>query len=169
MARKPGYSDNKSFLHVIGNELTCDCRLRWVFELSKNTKNEVLREALHRIQCVLQQGNKEHEPIDYFENAIAKQAHSVQDDDAPGYYDENGYNPMLDSVKINSGHLNSVLKMTPEQLPCPQEYSEPTELPLQRESIGLMDLSWRSAANTLSIQITVIFSALLLSCYFRNY
>lgn len=129
--------------------------------MSKNTKNEALRETLHRIQCVLQP--KEHISPDYFENSIQKQSHPIQDDDVPPYYDETAYS--VDTVRIGGGHLNTVLKMTPEQLPCPQELSQPTELPLQRESISLMDLSWSSSATTVFSHAIVMLSASCLSSY----
>lgn len=59
-----------------------------------------------------------------------------------------GANVETSNVRIGTGQLTSLLKLKPEDLPCPQELIEPTELPLQRESIGFMgDLSWRSNGN----------------------
>lgn len=132
----------------------CDCRLRWVFNLSKNTKNELLREVLHRIQCILQP--KDHIPSDYFENISQKQSSVMLDDDVQTYYDENNFN--VETIKIGSGQLNTVLKMIPEQLPCPQELAQPTELPLQREPINLSNLSWSNKSSCifgLSIKLVV--------------
>lgn len=65
-------------------------------------------------------------------------------------YDDLSYGADADTsnVRIGTGQLSSLLKLKSESLPCPQELIEPTELPLQRESIGFMgDLSWRSNGN----------------------
>lgn len=127
---------------LAANELICDCRLRWVFNLEKYTKNEDLREYLLRIKCYQQTKEKVQ---DLYENNIQKEAHGLQDDDAM-YYDEMaGYGAGERSTRIKGEQVNNLLKMLPEELPCPQELMAPTELPLQRESIGLMDLSWRSS------------------------
>lgn len=137
-----------------GNHLTCDCRLRWVFNLSKNTKNEDLRESLHRIQCVLAP-KPTHLSNDFFDNTLKKPLHhhNMPENDLDEYtYDDLSYGADADTsnVRIGTGQLSSLLKLKSESLPCPQELIEPTELPLQRESIGFMgDLSWRSNGNRL--------------------
>lgn len=141
---------------LLGNHLTCDCRLRWVFNLSKNTKNEDLRESLHRIQCVLAP-KPTHLNTDFFggiENTFKKplhHPHNMPDMDLDEYgYEELSYGADVETsnVRIGTGQLSSLLKLKSETLPCPQELVEPTELPLQRESIGFMgDLSWRSNGN----------------------
>lgn len=144
------------FSSFLGNHLTCDCRLRWVFNLSKNTKNVDLRESLHRIQCVLAP-KPTHLNTDFFggiENTFKKPLHhnhNMPEDDLIEYnYEELSYGADVETsnVRIGTGQLSSLLKLKSENLPCPQELIEPTELPLQRESIGFMgDLSWRSNGN----------------------
>lgn len=131
------------YLFRIANDLICDCRLRWVFNLEKHTRNEDLREYLHRIQCIEQPNtNKKVSSLD--ENTIQRESLGLQDDDAMYYDGMTGYGTGNDeSIRIKGEHVNNLLKILPEQLPCPQELMAPTELPLQRESIG-MDLSWRS-------------------------
>lgn len=137
--------------------MTCDCRLRWVFNLSKNTKNEDLRESLHRIQCVLAP-KPTHLNTEFFggiDSTLKKPLHhhNMPDNDLEDYaYEDLSYGADVETsnVRIGTGQLSSLLKLKSESLPCPQELIEPTELPLQRESIGFMgDLSWRSNGNRL--------------------
>lgn len=63
-----------------------------------------------------------------------------------------------------------LMKQQMNKLPCPEELSDPTELPLSRESIGL-DLSWLSSSAShrtftisslyLSVIISILFSVTL--------
>lgn len=151
------YQSNSILYFFAANELVCDCRLRWVFNLEKHTKNEDLREYLHRIQCIEQAKTKVQ---DFYENTIQKEANGLQEDDAM-YYDEMagyGVGGGDGSIRIKGEHVSNLLKILPEQLPCPQELMAPTELPLQRESIGLMDLSWRSNAPISSYSVPLLLS-----------
>ncbi|XP_063697098.1 connectin [Culicoides brevitarsis] len=151
-----------SVLELTGNQLTCDCRLRWVFNLSKNTKNEDLRESLHRIQCVLEPKPTH---LDYFGGSssnlgMKKPFSHLPDNDLDDYtYEETNYGADDNTnTRIASGKLTGLLKLRSENLPCPQELIEPTELPLQRESIGFMgDLSWRSSGNRAILEVTLMF------------
>lgn len=100
------------------------------------------------------------------DNTIQKPSHNLQDGDIPQdyEYDDLNYGADIDTsnVRIGNGHLSALLKLKPEQLPCPQELTEPTELPLQRESIGFIgDLSWRSGSGTLVVSQFGKFSIVL--------
>lgn len=126
-----------------------------MFNLEKHTKHEELREYLHRIQCI-EQPTKKVAPVD--ENNIQRDPYGLpQDDDAEYNSYDDGFGDGS-SIRIKGEHVSHLLKMAPEQLPCPQELMAPTELPLQRESIGLMDLSWRSSATGVIAHHSVVFT-----------
>lgn len=58
------------------------------------------------------------------------------------YIDEVNYENQL-----KNDNVIQLLRFNEELLPCSQRLSDPTELPLSRESIG-MDLSWRSDVSS---------------------
>lgn len=69
------------------------------------------------------------------------------------YIDETNFDNQLNGIggtnigvggRIGKGNIAQLLQLNEEMLPCTQRLSDPTELPLQRESIGMVDLSWRT-------------------------
>lgn len=146
------------------NRLICDCRLRWIFDLRRKTKNEDLRQSLQRIECFYEGGI--HGNADLLghahglggggvaaaggaadgsgtNNNLLQDPTLFQRPNGPNdngeYIDETGYENQLS----NNDNVVQLLRFNEEQLPCSQRLTDPTELPLSRESIG-MDLSWRS-------------------------
>lgn len=95
---------------------------------------------------------------------------NLPDNDLDEYtYEDLSYGADSDTsnVRIDNRQLSPLLKLKSESLPCPQELIEPTELPLQRESIGFMgDLSWRSNGNKLvAIQMWILGITSTITCY----
>lgn len=116
------------------NDLICDCRLSWLIELKNQTKNEQLKEALDAIECSLKKQLKDpmqhhHKASRISHNAI-DQPHQVTAEEDPEYYDDEP-----------DGKTFFLTSLTATKLPCPTDESDPTELPLSRESIGF-DMSW---------------------------
>jgi len=113
--------------------------MSWLFDLKNATKNDDLRASLDDIECVLKKPKDAAFPKanDIFHNNIgagngAGNAHGVVvNEDETEYYDD-------EPDKIKQHHL---MKLQVADLPCPEEPSDPTELPLSRESIGI-DMSW---------------------------
>lgn len=75
----------------------------------------------------------------------------------------------------NNENIVQLLRWKEDRLPCSQRLTDPTELPLQRESIGI-DLSWRtdagggaSTAHNNSKVSLVSCLTLILSCTFVIY
>lgn len=68
--------------------------------------------------------------------------HRIYNDDLDNY--ENELRATDDLQKsIDGNAMIELRKINVEHLPCTEDLSDPTELPLSRESIG-MDLSWLS-------------------------
>lgn len=109
--------------------------MKWVYELRKLTKNEDMRQSLQRIECTFDDVSQ----VNLIDNAIKQPPHGPNDD---GQYVDASYD-----VDLSRGNINQLLEWSEEQLPCPQRLTDPTELPLSRESIG-MDLSWRSTESS---------------------
>lgn len=134
------------------NQLLCDCRLRWVFDLRKKTKNDELRQSLQRIEC-------------YYDNKDPFGPHAIDNslNARPNGPNDNGdYNEETEADLQRSGNVIQLLRFDEDQLPCTRQLSDPTELPLSRESIGI-DLSWRSdiennSSSTSSIVLVNTFS-----------
>lgn len=113
------------------NDFICDCRLSWLIDLKNTTKSEDLRLRLDDIECLMK---KPKEPFQKTNNKILHNAIDrppQETEDEPEYYDDepDGKTYQLTNLKVAA-------------LPCPEETtSDPTELPLSRESIGF-DHSW---------------------------
>jgi hypothetical protein len=125
--------------------------------LKNQTKNEDLRVSLEEIECLLKKPmNTFHHPRQLNHNAI-EGSHGLHHDseDEPEYYeDEPG-------AKILTVTL---MKLKQSELPCPEEASDPTELPLSRESIGF-DMSWVKVISPASSTLRVsLCSSLLIAC-----
>lgn len=122
------------------NRLVCDCRLKWVFDLRRKTKFDDMRQSLQRIECHYDDASSSHLGIVIDNTLLHQPPHGPNDDGQ--YEDEPAYD-----ADLSRGNVIQLLRFGEEQLPCPQRLiSDPTELPLPRESIG-MDLSWRSTDN----------------------
>lgn len=134
--------------------MICDCRLSWLIDLKNQTKNEELRTALEEIECLLKKSKDPlfHKTHKIFHNAIERPQHEPEDETE--YYDDEP-----------DGKTVTLMKLKSADLPCPEEASDPTELPLSRESIGF-DMSWvkvvsSSTSSTLRISLC---SLLLIAC-----
>lgn len=131
------------------NDLICDCRLSWLIELKNQTKNDELRGSLEDIECLLKK------PKDVFQktskilhNAIERPPQDVEDETE--YYDDEP-----------DGKTFTLMKLKASNLPCPEEASDPTELPLSRESIGF-DMSWVKVVSSTSSTLRISLCSLLL-------
>lgn len=142
-----------SFFLSAENDLICDCRLSWLIELKNQTKNEELRVSLDEIECLLKKSKDSllHKTHKIFHNAIERPQHEPEDETE--YYDDEP-----------EGKTVTLMKLNTTELPCPEEASDPTELPLSRESIGFdMNLVkvFTSTSSTLRISLC---SLLLIAC-----
>lgn len=124
-----------------GNPFVCDCRLSWMYDLRNRTKNIDLRRSLDRMVCTLDKLLYEQSKHTR-SNLKLNINHRVYNDDLDNY--ENELRASDDLQKsIDNNAMIELRKINVEHLPCTEDLSDPTELPLSRESIG-MDLSWLS-------------------------
>jgi hypothetical protein len=133
--------------------LICDCRLSWLIELQNQTKNDDLKISLNEIQCLLKKSKdkikKMSEILD--QNSIEKPLQEPEED--AEYYDDESEGKICQLTKLQLAHL-----------PCPNEtHSEPTELPLPRESIGF-DMSWVKVVSSSSSKNSSICVFLFFIC-----
>ena len=149
---------------VTDNELICDCRLAWIFDLKNRTKNFELKYSLEEIECIVKtkerpNGGKIRVNAD---DVMKKQ--ELNDD--VEYYDDESYD---DQKKT------PLLQIKQRDLPCPQEYREQLEHPSTREFIGF-DLSWMHSSATqtshrlmvnLSLALITHFACSRLDAYLR--
>ncbi|XP_055698112.1 connectin-like [Phlebotomus papatasi] len=145
-----------SVLGISDNRFICDCRLRWIFELKNRTRNDDLRRSLQDVDCIL--FDKNSVPEEIFTNAVKE-----KNDRVPGdYYDDAGYDAqedtfVFDNRDIDDGQKVQVLRFEAENLPCPEELNDPTEVPMSRESIGMVDMGLRSSAVSWTLVAASIF------------
>ncbi|KAG4074394.1 hypothetical protein HA402_000373 [Bradysia odoriphaga] len=137
--------NNTSILSLSGNPFVCDCRLNWMYDLRNRTKNINLRRSLDKMVCSLDKS--QYDPSKHTRsNNKFNFNHRNYNDDSDNYENELGpYDDLQKSIDGNA--MIELRNINVEHLPCTEELSDPTELPLSRESIG-MDLSWLSGAGT---------------------
>uniref|UniRef100_A0A1B0CSF8 Connectin n=1 Tax=Lutzomyia longipalpis TaxID=7200 RepID=A0A1B0CSF8_LUTLO len=147
-----------SVLGISDNRFTCDCRLLWIFELKNRTQNDELRRSLQDVECVLYDRNSVPEEI--FTNAVKE-----KNDRVPGdYYDDAGYDNQDDTFVLDhrdvfdDGQKVQLLRFGAENLPCPEELSDPTEVPMSRESIGMVDMGLYSSASSWKLMAVSLFA-----------
>lgn len=141
------------------NDLVCDCRLSWLIELKNQTKNDKLKEVLDGVECSMKKLHKDsshHQKTSRISHNTIDQPHHVTAEEEPDYYDDepDGKTFFLTTLLVPS-------------LPCPTEESDPTELPLSRESIGF-DMSWvkvvtSSSNNVKYSQLSTLLLAVVIS------
>lgn len=131
--------------------MICDCRLSWLIELKNQTKNDELRTSLDDIECLLKKP-KDHiqKTSKIFHNAIEQPPQQAEDE--PEYYDDEP-----------DGKTVHLMTLKTANMPCPEEASDPTELPLSRESIGF-DMSWVKVVSSSSTLRFSLCSLLLAVC-----
>lgn len=136
------------------NDFICDCRLSWLIELKNQTKSEELRVKLDEIECLMKKSKDQFQKTSkILHNAIDRPPQEAEDE--PEYYDDepDGKTYQLTNLKTTT-------------LPCPEETtSDPTELPLSRESIGF-DMSWVkvvSSSSSLRFSLCAILLAVCLN------
>lgn len=118
------------------NDFICDCRLTWLIDLRNQTKNEELRLSLDEVECLLKKPKDafHHHKSSRIDHNTIERPHGVEDE--PEYYDDE---PEGKTVRL--------MQLKPANLTCPEEASDPTELPLSRESIGF-DMNWVKVLQT---------------------
>jgi hypothetical protein len=129
--------------------------LSWLIDLKNQTKNEELRVSLEEIECLLKKPKNplHHKSHQLDHNAIERPHHESEDE--PEYYEDE---PDAKILTV------SLMKLKQSELPCPEETSDPTELPLSRESIGF-DMSWVKVISPASSTLRVsLCSSLLIAC-----
>lgn len=112
-----------------------------MYELRNRTKNIDLRRSLDRMVCTLDKLLYDQSKHTRSNNEFNFN-HRNYNDDSDNY--DNELRSFDDLQKAIDGNAMIELRnIKVEHLPCTEDLSDPTELPLSRESIG-MDLSWLS-------------------------
>lgn len=120
------------------NHFICECRLRWIYDLRNHTKNGNLRDSLESLACTLERPNHDLNDPRYHFNYKISSRHSQLDFDYI-QNDLNSNNNVQTSTNIRPKVLKEVVQLftiDANHLPC-EQVAEPTELPLQRESVGM--------------------------------
>lgn len=140
--------DLNSYFYLDGNNLTCDCKLAWIWGLRNETKNTKLRDALEELTCFLESNNATQKinsedlgrnqpryiPNKYVNNN--SRADNNEDDDEAENDDYTEYDEDDEKEKENeNSHFRSkstdstdsnkcckkhLFELKPEELPCPQ-------------------------------------------------
>lgn len=131
------------------NRFICECRLRWIFDLHNQTKNRELKQSLERITCTLEHT---HQVIN--DNTLNDPRYQIHFETGPRQVQPMDFDVHND-LSIPSNHLNErqkshpsmtekveLLNLNPNQLPC-ETVTDPTELPLQRESVSGYDIGFK--------------------------
>lgn len=144
--------------YVTDNELICDCRLAWIFDLKNRTRNFELKYSLEEVECSMKtkerpSGGKIRVNVD---DVMKKQ---VLNDEVAEYYDDESYDEQKKT---------QLMQFKQRDLPCPQEYREQLEHPSTREFIGF-DLSWmRSSAPQTTLHRMMSLLSLALATHFTR-
>lgn len=116
----PNLTLNFFSFHLLDNDLICDCRLSWLIELKNQTKNELFKETLDKVECTMKQDSNFHKTSRIVHNTIDN-PHQVNSEGLDFYDDD------------EEGKTIRLLELKPSDLPCSEDTSDPTELPLSRE------------------------------------
>lgn len=130
--------------------------MAWLIELKNQTKNDDLRTALDDIECLLKKVKDPfHKTSRIDHNTIEHPSMHVVEEDEPEYYEDEP-----------DGKTVRLMQLKPSNLTCQEEMSDPTELPLSRESIGF-DMNWvkvvsRSTSSSSSLTLSISLLLLLI-------
>lgn len=139
--------------------------MSWIFELRNRTKNNDLRRTLERTTCFLETSTANALTVENNSNQYnyktAQRTYSTGNEyDLEDPFHRNDLGNQLDDLEPKPNHVNrelvELLRMDANHLPC-ESLTEPTELPLSRESVG-MDLSrvFQFSASPAAIQGNII-------------
>lgn len=161
------------------NRFICECRLRWIFELHNQTKNRELKQSLERITCMLEHTHQVNN--DNTLNDPRYQIHFETNHAQPLDFDvhndltvpTNHINARHSKIHSSMAEKVELLNVNPNQLPC-ETVTDPTELPLQRESVSGYEIggfklfasgavSHVIATNFIATAILAISSSIILS------
>lgn len=142
--------------------------MRWIFDLHNQTKNKDLRHSLERITCTLEHT---HQVIN--DNTLNDPRYQIHFETSPRYSQPLDFDVHND-LSVQSNHLDmqqqqqqrnhqkqphttvtetvELLNLNPHKLPC-EAVTDPTELPLQRESVSGLDIGFKLFSSDVA-QIT---------------
>lgn len=146
------------------NELICDCKLNWLIELRNRTRSQQTQQSLDHLKCLLAAGNNI--PEELLLNAIQPISGGGGSSDyiSDEILADSDGEEVRSVVDLGEGSLINLF-MLENTLPCHGDESDPTSLPMPRESTGFHDSSGQSVVQTLSSPlgtVIVIFSAFVI-------
>lgn len=160
--------------------------MRWIFDLHNQTKNRELKQSLERITCTL-----EHTPQVMPDNTLNDPRYQIHFETSPRYSQPLDFDVHND-LTVQSNHLDmqhqqqqqrnhqkqphttvtetvELLNLNPHKLPC-EAVTDPTELPLQRESVSGLDIGFKlfssdvsQISNCMATTFLALLGALILS------
>ncbi len=130
--------------------------MTWLIDLRNQTKNEELRASIDEVECLMKKTKDTfHHKTSRIDHNTIERPHAEEDE--PEYYDDE---PEGKTVRL--------MQLKPVNLTCPEEPSDPTELPLSRESIGF-DMNWvkvlQTSTSSSSLRNSINFYVLLISSF----
>lgn len=134
------------FILFLGNSLVCDCALNFLNELRNRTSSAETQKSIDSLQCLLADVNQI--PEEVFLNTLPDKEprHSEYGDYIS---DDSDIHP----VDLQSGTMVNIRAF--DQIPCQQDDSDPTSLPMPRESIGFRDSAGTVASSSICTIILV--------------
>lgn len=136
MAHFRSLQSNVEYINfLVGNQLKCDCRLSWIYELRNETENNELKLSFEQLTCItdepeagnnfiVQTTQKPSEEIEYDVNADSLQYDDqdleYEDDVSSEYENEPGKPPR-----------KKIFDIPLEKLPCPEMQRATTEMAMK--------------------------------------
>lgn len=137
------------------NELICDCKLNWLIELRNRTRSQQTQQSLDHLKCLLAAGNNIPEELLF--NAIEPIGSDYISDEL---VDTDG--EQVRAVDLGEGSLINLFLLE-NTLPCHGDESDPTSLPMPRESTGFHESGGQSVQTRTSFgTVIIIFSAFVI-------
>lgn len=111
--------------------------MTWLIDLRNQTKNTELKQTLDEVECLLKKTKDSfnHHKASRIDHNTIERPHG-EEDEPEEYYDDEP-----------DGKTVRLMQLKPANLTCPEETSDPTDLPLPRESIGF-DMNWVKVLQT---------------------
>lgn len=132
--------------------MICDCKLDWLIELRNRTRSVTTRQSLHRLTCLLVGSNNI--PEELVQNTISAENTAndyISDDNVVSDPSQ------VQSVDLEQGAMVNLFLL--DKLPCNEDASDPTSLPLPRESIGFRD--GNGGDHPLAAQLSLLVGTIL--------
>lgn len=121
-------------LYFLGNEFICDCNLSWLINFRNQTKSITTQQSIENLKCLITHSASHDIPEAFLMNAM--EIHNSSDN--VDYTDTVGTDRVqVRYADLDEGSIVNLFQL--DEIPCHEDASNPTSLPLPRESTGYRD------------------------------